>query len=703
MSFIMKVESERLRITSPLNSGVQTSPRPGLSFFCEGKQVGYRETGNVDILDNPNGSPPNAGRFFYRTVPLPLSLTQGKPELHFEIRSSGRIWPYGPAWQKYQYPMSEPSPAIYRVYTHTESCFEPPKDETQGDFPHNPPVRSAPGEEVLQTLKTRVSDSISGTLASTKPLDQWNLNFLARAYHVKWSPAYQNDAVVQRVIQDTDAYYRRFKTDPKVSQEDPLSGSNAGWTGLGPLAQAVFLLKDPLQSSLDQAIDGVPRRAAWSEMFQASRSWLEQHRRSYTNQSLIVDRDLYLSNRGIEAIDLSHAEPEDKVRRYLYEALAIQPWLGSETDKGPEKPLGDDYWELTPKGLTKELGFVGYYGEVISGATEMYLDTADPDKPGSGDEKIREQILKMGHARSYFRYPAVDDEGNRAMRIEAVVGWRDPDHYPGRIDYGEDPGRDCASLDLASATLDQSQVGYAQQMFDDNQFFIGIAQALKQLGSYETKIGALAVPDQYELIKAQAPRPERLPMTPGQPDCVFTDEQDGVVAIKRGDEILYVSLYWRAYYAINFLARVHNITTHFDRIAVVHEDIQFEPSGLDYIRPNWPDAGGSAGGVRYPGNLVLAEAGEKLPIAKIPDGIVYKPNAENPYAGRGSFYRLLYGNYLIGMNASKDKTYDLEIPPGVTQAIDLVAQKSVVLSGSVRVGPNSTTVLYLGATGSSQN
>jgi hypothetical protein len=68
-------------------------------------------------------------------------------------------------------------------------------------------------------------------------------------------------------------------------------------------------------------------------------------------------------------------------------------------------------------------------------------------------------------------------------------------------------------------------------------------------------------------------------MTPGQPDFVFTDEEDGVVALKNGEEILYASLYWRAGNAINFLARVHDAQPSFDRIAVVGEATEFEPSG----------------------------------------------------------------------------------------------------------------------------
>lgn len=132
-------------------------------------------------------------------------------------------------------------------------------------------------------------------------------------------------------------------------------------------------------------------------------------------------------------------------------------------------------------------------------------------------------------------------------------------------------------------------------------------------------------------------------------------------ALKHGKDILYVSLYWRARPAINFLARVHLINPSFDRIAVVHEDIEFQPSGQSYARPDWVNMGFGNGGLAYPGNLHSAETGESLPIAKYPEGVPFKPGQESPYAGRGSFYQLRYENYLIGMNMTKDKSYSLNV------------------------------------------
>ena len=207
----------------------------------------------------------------------------------------------------------------------------------------------------------------------------------------------------------------------------------------------------------------------------------------------------------------------------------------------------------------------------------------------------------------------------------------------------------------------------------------------------------LAVPDEYETLRAQPPSRFRLPMSPGMPDFAWADEEDGVLAVKNGDEILYVSLYWRARHGINNLARVHHITPHFDRLGVVREDTQFEPSGLEYKRPDWINFGFANGGPRYPGDLHSAHTGEKLPIAKIPDGLAFKPGQESIHAGKASFYQLRYGPYLIGMNMTKDKTFALKTPAAPAPVPELISQKKVTLTGELPVGPRSTVVLDLGA------
>lgn len=285
------------------------------------------------------------------------------------------------------------------------------------------------------------------------------------------------------------------------------------------------------------------------------------------------------------------------------------------------------------------------------------------------------------------------------MRIETIIGWRD-EHYPGEVTYGERATWDATALYEAAATLDKMSVGYAVQMAADNQFFASIERQL-HTNTLRQTIGLLGAPDQYSIIEARRTAGEGagelyapLPMSKGQPDFVFSDETDGVVAIKHGDEIVYVSLYWRARNAINFLARVHDITPLFERVATVHEDEQFTPSGLTFTRPDYTNFGFGNGGPRYPEVMHSANAGEKLPIAKVPAGVAFRPGDENPYAGRANFYVLQYGPYLIGMNSTSDRNYALIVPANFRSAKDLVSQSPVNGAGSLNVPPRSTVVLF---------
>jgi hypothetical protein len=699
VSFTLKVD--------PLNQNYATirlwgsdATQNQLVLFCEGKQVGYRHLGDIDLLDIGGEEAAFPGRFIYNTTPLPPAMTKGKTELHFEIRSYGPTWGYASDFERFQKPLVGPTRGLYKFYTHTDGCFVPPTGEQPGEAPPNPPVRNAPGAEVFDKLKARVNGEVSNLLKSAKPLNEMQLEFLARSYFVRWTPAFQNPKVVAQVVKGLDALFAAYRENPALAHHDPAT-PNPDWFEFGPAGDAIRLLSEPVKPLLDEPIDDggkkISRRAAYSEMLMAGRDWHRKHRRLYTNQTMIQDMNIYLSNRALEVVDPTNALSESAVRRYLYEAVGLEPWRDS--DPGADSRnwgVGSNYWQLTAHGLTKELGYVGYYGEVLDWVTSIYEATRPaPGLPG--DEKIRAQLVKIANARTAFRYSGTDADGFRAMRIEAVVGWRDGGHYPGNVAYGERSTWDASALYAVAATLDPEAIGCAQQMFDDNQFFISLERQMAQANNLRVTAGLLGVPDQYELIKSQPPSAKRLPMTPGQPDFVFSDEEDGVVAIKNGDEIFYASLYWRSRNAVNSLARIHFTTPHTDQIAVVSEAAQFEPSGQFYTRPDWTTFGFGNGGPRYPQELHSAHAGEKLPIAKVPAGVKFHPGDENVFAGKADFYTLHYGNYLIGMNLTTDKTFELKAPETVfKEPIELVSQKRLSLAAPLKVAPRSTVVLYFG-------
>ena len=748
LTFTLKVDPQKQNYATVRLWGSDATDNQ-LVLFCEGKQVGYRHLGDIDILDIGNGEPAFPGRFLYTTTPLPFEMTRGKSELFFEIRSYGPTWGYAGEFEKFQKPLVGPTRGIYRFYTHTDGCFVPPACEKQGAVPADPPVRQEPGAEVMDKLKARVNGEIKTLLAATRPLNEMQMEFLARAYFVKWTPAFENPKVVKQVLQGLDALFLAFRKNPELAHHDPAT-PNPDWFEFGPAGDAIRLLAQPLKPFLDETVAAgvapavepgfqpggratvlpgdssnpkaasaandisgrrdarllrpagdpptqrITRRRAYSEMLVAGRDWHRKPRRLYTNQTMIQDLNIYLSNRGLEVVDPANALSETEVRRYLYEAVGLEPWRDS--DPGPDSRLwgvGTNYWQLTAKGLTKELGFVGYYGEVLDWVTSIY-DATRPAPGLPGDEKIKAQLGKIANARAPFRAPGTDADGFRAMRAETIVGWRDGGHYPGNVIYSERPTWDASPLYAAAATLDSVAIGYAQQMFADGQFFISLERQMAQANNLRVTAGLLGIPDQYELIKSQSSSAARLPMTPGQPDFVFSDEEDGVVVVKNGDEILYASLYWRARNAVNFLARVHFTTPLTDHIAVLKEDAEFEPSGEFYTRPDWTTFGFSNGGPRYPQDLHSAIAGEKLPIAKIPDGVRFRPGDESAYAGKAEFYTLHYGNYLVGMNLTTDKTFALKPPEGAKSARELVSGKNVKSDEPIEVAPHSTAVLWFG-------
>lgn len=686
VTFKMKVNPDKQNYFTARFWGSDSGNRNILILFCEGKQIGYRHLGDYDMLDIANEDVPFPGRFVYKTLPLPLSMTKGKEEIELSIRSTGYIFRYGETLDKYQKLMVKPAKALYKGYIHTETCFIPSKKEKQGMCLQNIRMRAVPGVEVLEQVKKQVNDHI-GKMLEKEELSQDELWILADAYHINWTKAYKNVQVVQKAIATADRYYGIYEKNPADLYSDKLS-----WGTVGPLCIALNYFVPEIREVLDEKMgNGHTRRENWSAMFEECVQYAKTHRRQYTNQSMIVDLHLYSVNRMLSVVSPEKALPAYQTLRYLYESVGASPWLGSETPDGPSRPLGDNYYQLSKKGLTKELGFVGGYGEIFNWMVHILEVTGERANTDSRDLLIRAQLLKMMKARSYFRYPALDNDGNLAMRAEAVVGWRDHDYYPGHVIYGEKNGRESTPIMAAASTLDDMTIAFAQQMMDDNQFFALVQEKLEDhtLNSIHT---LLRIPSEYELIKKQPRRAGKLPMSKGMPDTFFSDEEVGVVAIKNGDEILYASLYWRANYAVNFLARVHYITPEIERVATVFQDIKFTDSGLTYKRPERVNLHFSDARNFYP-EVQSAHTGEELPIAKVPEGIRYKAGQENVYAGKGDFYTLNYGKYLIGMNCTKERIFNLEIPKG-RQAVDF-SSKNVVTEATVSVQPMSTVVIIL--------
>jgi hypothetical protein len=707
LAFDLKVDPDAQNYASVRLWGGETNPNK-LVLYCGGKQIGYRHLGDIEILDLGTVAPMYAGRFTYRTFPLPAGLTRGKRRLACSIRATGPYAVYSSAFEQFQKPMEQPSRPIYALYVHKDPFIDP--SETEGRAPEDAQARPAPGPEVMDELRARVNREIEKELALQRPLTLHETHFLARAYEIGWTRAYRNPAVLHKVLEAGDDFHARFLADPSYVYS-ARTHTNPDWEALGPFGEALRILSDDIQSELDKTIPGkdgvrVSRRAAYEAMLSHGLDYLLRHRRLFTNQSMIVDViGIHYSNDGLRAIRSSKARPEPEVRRYLYESLGLQGWTGSQGEDGQpsySSESGDnggfrvpkDYRIFTRNGLSRELGFVGSYGEIQDWATAIYLATS-PKKGQPGDPALLAQLVRIARARAPFRYPAVDADGYRTMKLEAPIGWRDP-AFPGVTAYVQKTGWDNTPFYTAVATRDPALMAAAQQMLDDNQYFAIIQDRLKDPGQ-RTTFGLLEAYDEWEVVKNWPRQTTRLPMSKGQPDFVFADTEDGVIAVKNGNEILYASLYWRASCGVNRLARVHYMTPQSDRVATFYERIDFVPSGRTCVRGTSAHvSSGPIPDVRYPDDVDPALAGEALPVSKGPDDAHFEKSRFDPFAGRGDYYEAIYGRYLLAMNAGSGKAVELKLPAGRGALTDLVT-KSVIPAGTrtLSIKPGQTVVIHM--------
>ena len=706
IEFTLKTDPEKQNyLTARFWGGDKGEEAGRLLVYVDGKQLGYAGAGDYSTLNQVDEEAEAPGRFFYETVPLPPSLTKGKSSVAIKMVARGPRWVYGQSFDKFQKPFTKESRGLYSFYTHTDGYFTPPSGEKQGAVPKST-VRPAAETGVLEQAREYVNRWLSKTLDqpfNPKPKSSYEEELcpLAEAYNIPWTKAYHDPRVITRIIQIGDLQAEEY------AKESSVPDLTLRWVGYGPLGEAILKTWPEIGARMDEKItvggQEVSRREAWSRILKASIEYWRTHRRSYSNQSMIVDKNIYTANRGLALIDPKAALPESQTLRYLYESVGIEPWLGSDSgaEQNGEKdvpmanihaPYGNNYHLITKKGLSRELGFVAGYGETILRFTHDLAKL-------TGDEKIRQQLKKIANARLYFRYPAIDDEGYRCMKLASEIDERG-EHFPiSGSAYAENfASRENWGVTLASLLADDPKtVGVTQQLLEDNQLFNVIAARLKKGAD---PLGLMLFIDDYTKVKDLPPSSYRLPMGEGQPDFVFADEENAVIAIKHGETRLFVNLYFRAENAVNGTARILEITPTTARIATVRTHVEVDESGQTFTRPDHL-MNIRKGGEKFnpPGeDSHQAWAGEVMPIAKRPADASQPAYGEwGPFLGKATFYWVRYGDYLIGLNTTTDKTFTLPAPSGIAKAKDLVSGKMIKLKKGVPVPPLSTVVLYLGA------
>ncbi len=640
-----------------------------LYFYHDGKQIGSQQSDwpVLDRLNWRNKGTAFAGRFFHTTYLIPYHLTQqGKDELTLQIVSTGFLYSYAPSYEKAKHDQKDPSRGIYAVYTHTDPFFNVPADERRGVKTELGQVRPAPeGMSVYDAIVQQTQRHLDDIYRRKSYPHPREILGIAKAYEASWSKQYQDREVLEKIVETVDDYVLRG--DHK----------SLGWFGHGELAEAIWTVYEDVDSLLQETIGdkNITRRKLYSDFFRAGIDYRTErgNRGGLANQDIYIITSVYRTNMLLKKLAPELALPEKEALDYVYQAMGIRPYEGRRgrnpyNDRdvtistayrfivgGPVFFSDDwDYYWVTPKGSSKEHGYVCGYGEMAYQTATLAELT--------GDEKVRQQAVKMIRARAPFRLIGDDGEGYRAVNIEAVVGWRH-NWYPGKMEYGDEYFKAAAVLG------DEVSVRLAQLYIEHNRAFSEVYRG-------QTPLLVDRV-DHYKKLESLEPSRFRFPMRDDQPDFARADESIGAVALKHMGRRAWIILGWRGV-GINNIARVHYTTDTIDRLASVRICTNYTPSGYSVVRPEE-----MLGTYKYEG-MALATDGEILPIA------------EGPLGGRGDFYQCRYGDYLIFMNCTDEETYKPDIPDDLKDlsAKDLISGDTYKLD-QVIVPPGRTLVLYI--------
>ncbi|MGX9901427.1 hypothetical protein ACW0JT_18860 [Arthrobacter sp. SA17] len=329
------------------------------------------------------------------------------------------------------------------------------------------------------------------------------------------------------------------------------------------------------------------RRAGYTEMLVASRDHWSANARPYTNQALIVNTGIYQANRALKALSPARAWPEAEAMAWVREAIGLDPWLGSRGPDGTrDMSFGANYHTVSRAGITRELGYVGNYGEVANWLVAL-LDSVQEGYDPEPSQEVLDHMVMMIKARAHFRYYDVDKDGNKVSRMESVIGWR-IEKYPAEIAYVQRTVVESNPLQAASTLGDAEIEGWARRMIEEGQLAPQIGELATNRASPAILNALRFASHDYPEFVAKTTRSRPLPCEWDQPDFLLADEDNGAIALKSADEMLFVSTYWRARQGVNGYARVHLVRPAGERSATVRERVGGIPEGTDtFIVPNW--------------------------------------------------------------------------------------------------------------------
>lgn len=632
---------------------------------------------------------PFPDRWIYRTYWIPRDVTQGRSRIRLRLQNV----PVPEVIGAFRNIDQEPPPlayrptfAVYGVYTHTDPFFEIPAEERQGaPFVWGPRRKKPQGyPAVEERLLERARNDIDAVMRSNVMKSDYgtghrrtlrDLAALGLIYHTEWSGHYHDESIPPRMRDAIDLNVKRQARQGG----DPGTMFYRGWDGHGYIGLAYGRMHDDFENRgwLDDDITleypggarTMSRRQAYADFFHDAFVWRRQDRRHYTNQPLYISRAMYRMQNALRKLDPKRALTEPQALWYIHEALGIVPLRSREFGIFGDM-AGFPFFTVTNKGLCRELGYVDAYGELTGSMLWVVRETGCP--------LVKQQAIKAMRARSIFRIPVNDDDGFRALRSIGFMSWRGPRH-PFEIRYD--------GLFEAAVLEDPVALRLAELEIEHGRYYL--YRPVPERGPHWEPENTMREYEYYLKVKEMPPSPHRLPMEPEHGDFVWSDEEVGVYVFRHGEVQVY-GTFWHHYAtsgaAIGDIAPLRYTTPLTERLADVRVEA-FAPTTGMFLEVEFPFGRRKFEQTPLPPGV---QAWPELP-----------PNAIDRRQGLAYFYRLHYGDYLIGMNTTqndtyRESTYTLTPPDGVSSAVDVHTGETVDLTQPLRIGPASTVVLYLG-------
>ncbi len=649
-----------------------------ISLEVNGKEVGNRYHGPTDVFFGDFRTPA-PGAFFFRTMPLPRSLTDGKTLIHIRLRSRGRIWGYAPKGQyaKFQYAMDEQTQPFYKLYTHTADQFANFDDEATGSsrtsYTDAPTLTAKDFATLLTTAKSSANTYFNKILNGADYIATNSNNYyseieaLALAYHSPYVTAtYQKPAVITKLVKLID--------NMCVNAYNGTQKADACWGGsFGRQGFAIAEVFDDIPAETLNATVNLgggtnkTRRAQWAEQFYNSFQFGATTRKTITNQEMENDESVYGAALALYKLDPTAYKKHLQVAYHMArEACGLEVFTGKATVSKANATLGSasssgkgaNFCYMTTKGTTHEDGWVSpdCYGNLTHSILTFWrmsqlddLNTEDGQTLAEkgGATAFLQKAVDHVNAQSHFTIPrASATDGKRILTTEGWCCNRNV-YEPGVAYYG--------STTLAGLSQDATVRGLVALAAEHGR--------LSAPTEFRATDPVLMLASLDTLAKAE----NLVSMLPfeGQDAAAWADEQNGVVSIKDGEEQIFLNFFHRD--ASGNTLRLHHTTSTFDRFAEMQPtQLAYTSTGSTVTRADWVNGyQESYGTPPDQAWLHAADAGEIYP----------NTSWRNTSLALKDLYAAHYGQYFIAMTTVTGKTKTVNVPASIVgkPATDLIS------------------------------